>query len=81
MHNASIATLADVVRHYEGGGIDRPSRSPMLVPVQLTETERLDLVAFMETLTGQAVDENEGIAETERDAPAVSAIRITPLAG
>ncbi len=56
MHNASIATLADVVRHYERGGIDRPSRSPVLVPVQLTETERLDLVAFMETLTGQGQD-------------------------
>jgi cytochrome c peroxidase len=53
MHNASIATLADVVRHYEKGGIDRPSRSPMLVPIQLTEQERLDLVAFIETLTGK----------------------------
>lgn len=53
MHNASIATLADVVRHYEKGGIDRPSRSPMLVPIQLTEQERLDLVEFMETLTGK----------------------------
>jgi cytochrome c peroxidase len=52
MHNASIATLTDVVRHYEKGGIDRPSRSPMLFPIQLTEPERLDLVAFMETLTG-----------------------------
>ena len=52
MHNASVATLADVVRHYEKGGIDRPSRSPMLLPIQLTEPERLDLVAFMETLTG-----------------------------
>lgn len=54
MHNASIATLADVVRHYEKGGIDRPSRSPMLQPIQLTEHERLDLVAFMETLTGDS---------------------------
>jgi cytochrome c peroxidase len=53
MHNASIATLGDVVRHYEKGGIDRPSRSPMFVPIQLTEQERLDLVAFMETLTGK----------------------------
>ena len=52
MHNASVATLADVVRHYEKGGIDRPSRSPMLLPIQLSESERLDLVAFMETLTG-----------------------------
>jgi cytochrome c peroxidase len=53
MHNASVATLADVVRHYEKGGIDRPSRSPMLLPIQLSESERLDLVAFMETLTGE----------------------------
>ena len=52
MHNASVATLADVVRLYEKGGIDRPSRSPMLVPIKLTEQERGDLVAFMETLTG-----------------------------
>ena len=54
MHNASIATLADVVRHYEKGGIDRPSRSPMLFPIQLTEPERLDMIAFMETLTGDS---------------------------
>jgi cytochrome c peroxidase len=54
MHNASLATLAEVVRHYEKGGIDRPSRSPMLVPIQLTDQERLDLVAFMQTLTGDA---------------------------
>jgi cytochrome c peroxidase len=53
MHDASVATLADVVRHYEKGGIDRPSRSPMLAPIQLTDTERLDLVALMETLTGE----------------------------
>ncbi len=56
MHNASITTLIDVVRHYERGGIARPSRSPMLVPIQLTEAERLDLVAFMETLSGQGQD-------------------------
>jgi cytochrome c peroxidase len=60
MHNASIATLPDVVRHYERGGIDRPSRSPMLVPVQLTEAERLDLVAFMETLTGDDAGSRPG---------------------
>ena len=52
MHNASLATLGDVVRHYEKGGIDRPSRSLMLVPIKLTDGERLDLVTFLETLTG-----------------------------
>ena len=52
MHNASSATLYDTVRHYEKGGIDRPSRSPLMLPLELTEMERLDLVAFMESLTG-----------------------------
>jgi cytochrome c peroxidase len=52
MHNASIATLEDVVKHYEKGGIARPSRSPIMLPIKLTDQERLDLVAFMETLTG-----------------------------
>ena len=54
MHNASSATLYDTVKHYEKGGIDRPSRSPLMLPLELTEMERLDLVAFMESLTGAA---------------------------
>ncbi len=40
------------MKHYEKGGIDRPSRSPLMLPLELTEQERLDLVAFMESLTG-----------------------------
>jgi cytochrome c peroxidase len=52
MHNGMAATLYDAVKHYEPGGIDRPSRSPMMLPLQLTEQERRDLVAFMQTLTG-----------------------------
>jgi cytochrome c peroxidase len=52
MHNASQATLHDVVKHYEKGGIDRPSRSPLMMPLELSDQERNDLVAFMETLTG-----------------------------
>jgi cytochrome c peroxidase len=52
MHNASLATLDEVVRHYEKGGIDRPSRSPLLVPIQLSDAERHDLVVFMNALTG-----------------------------
>jgi cytochrome c peroxidase len=39
--------------HYEKGGIDRPSRSPLMMSIQLTEDEKGDLIAFMETLTEQ----------------------------
>jgi cytochrome c peroxidase len=52
MHNASQANLHEVMKHYEKGGIDRPSRSPLMMPIELTDQERDDLVAFMETLTG-----------------------------
>ena len=54
MHNASQATLHDVMKHYEKGGIDRASRSPLMMPIELTDQERHDLVAFMETLTDDA---------------------------
>jgi cytochrome c peroxidase len=54
MHDGSIATLDDVVKHYEKDRIARPSSSPMMPPIKLTEQERHDLVAFMETLTGDA---------------------------
>ena len=52
MHNASQATLHDVMKQYEKGGIDRPSRSPLMMPIELADQERDDLVAFMDTLTG-----------------------------
>jgi cytochrome c peroxidase len=39
------------MRHYEKGGIDRPSRSPLMMAIKLTDQERADLIAFMETLT------------------------------
>jgi cytochrome c peroxidase len=53
MHDGSAADLHAVVRHYEKGGIDRPSRSPLIKPIALTDQQRIDLVAFMETLTGE----------------------------
>jgi cytochrome c peroxidase len=51
MHNASQQTMHDVMKHYEKGGIDRPSRSPLMMPIELTDQERNDLIAFMEALT------------------------------
>ena len=52
MHNGSATSLYEVVKHYEKGGIDRPSRAPMMLPLDLSEQDRVDLVAFMQTLTG-----------------------------
>jgi cytochrome c peroxidase len=53
MHDGSVATLADVVRHYAEGVVDRPTLSPDLRRrLELDEGERADLVAFLEALHG-----------------------------
>ena len=51
MHNASEATLRDVLKLYERGGIERDSRSPLMMPIELAEQDRRDLIAFIESLT------------------------------
>jgi cytochrome c peroxidase len=53
IHDGSAVDLDAAVKHYEKGGIDRPSRSPLIKPIALTDQERADLVAFMQTLTGE----------------------------
>ncbi|MGE0753382.1 MAG: cytochrome-c peroxidase [Variibacter sp.] len=52
MHDGSVTTLAEVIELYNRGGIDRPSRSNEIKPLGLTEREKADLIAFLETLTG-----------------------------
>jgi len=51
MHDGSLPTLEAVVDHYDGGGVDRPSRSDLIKPLGLTGQEKSDLVAFLNTLT------------------------------
>jgi cytochrome c peroxidase len=66
MHDGSIRTLADVIRHYQAGGrtvatgpdrgIGRANvhKSRFVKGFTLTDQERADLVAFLESLTDQA---------------------------
>jgi cytochrome c peroxidase len=53
MHDGSEATLVDVVSFYDRGGEPNPYLDGGIVPLKLTEQEKKDLVAFMESLTGQ----------------------------
>ena len=52
MHDGSVPTLAAVIDLYDRGGIDRPSRAAEIHPLGLTNAEKADLIAFLETLTG-----------------------------
>jgi cytochrome c peroxidase len=51
MHNGSLAALEDVVAHYAGEHVSRPSLAPSLVrDLKLNADERAALVAFLRTL-------------------------------
>lgn len=52
MHTGELSTLEEVMYHYVAGGIDRPSRSPFMVPVDLTDEEIHNIIAFLRTLSG-----------------------------
>lgn len=52
MHNGSMATLEEVIRHYSGGFIRRSSLAPNINrELKLTKTEIAQLAAFLRTLS------------------------------
>jgi cytochrome c peroxidase len=65
MHDGSLKTLAEVVEHYAAGGRDvtdgpfagdgrdNPQKSPLVREIDLTDAEKADLVAFLESLTDE----------------------------
>lgn len=54
-HDGSAATLMDVVEHYNRGGDDGSNLSQDIRPLNLSTQEKLDLVAFMQSLNGRSV--------------------------
>lgn len=62
MHDGSLATLREVVEHYNNGGVTNPDDpvnaflSGAIRPLGLAEQDIDDLVAFMETLTSPQHD-------------------------
>lgn len=54
MHDGSLATLKDVVDFYNKGGGEDANKSNLIQPLNLTDEEVNQLVAFLETLGGEA---------------------------
>jgi cytochrome c peroxidase len=76
MHDGSIATLDDVLRlHYErggrltaegsdaGDGAESPLRSIFVNGFILNDTERVDLIAFLNALTDESFLSNEALSD------------------
>jgi cytochrome c peroxidase len=53
MHDGSLGTLGDVVDFYDAGGRANPSLDPLIRQLRLTSAEKLQLVAFLLSLSGE----------------------------
>jgi cytochrome c peroxidase len=71
MHDGSLATLEEVVAHYNSGGrlieegptagngAESPLKDSLVFPLNLTDEEQTDLVEFLKSLTDESFLENE----------------------
>ncbi|MCS6916472.1 MAG: cytochrome c peroxidase [Chitinophagales bacterium] len=51
MHDGSLATLQEVVEHYNSGGKNHPNKSVFVLKLNLTEQEKQDLINFLLSLS------------------------------
>ena len=54
MHDGSLATLEDVIDHYDRGGNGHPATDPAIEPLALSAADKADLLAFLRALTDRA---------------------------
>jgi cytochrome c peroxidase len=79
MHDGSLATLEDVVRHYAGGVTERPTLPRDLTRgLTLDSGEQAALVAFLKTLTSEGDPQPPATIVAEKSAP-VAATRATSV--
>jgi cytochrome c peroxidase len=53
MNDGRFTTLREVVEFYNRGGIKNPHQDSLVIPLELCEQERLDLVEFLQSLNGE----------------------------
>jgi cytochrome c peroxidase len=51
MHNGSVKTLEDVVATYNHGGNHFANKDSLIRPLNLSDSERADIVAFLKSLS------------------------------
>lgn len=83
MHDGTLPSLEDVVRFYARGAVPDPSLDPVLKGFEVSDAEVRDLVAFLESLSG---DVPPGLAPDFRERAKTTRVRILdasrrPIAG
>lgn len=81
MHDGSMATLQEVVEHFNRGGRLISSgpfagdgkkselKSPLIAPLDLSAGQKKDLIAFLHALTDECFINNPKLSDPERPAP------------
>ena len=59
MHDGSINSLMDVIEHYNTGGKPHVNKSELIRPLNLSENEKEDLLAFLHSLTDEKFINNK----------------------
>jgi cytochrome c peroxidase len=67
MHDGSMATLWDVVEHYNDGGNKNTWQDPQIQKLELTDAQVDEVVAFLFTLTDKRfAEQNQLVYEQQR---------------
>ncbi|MDX2001896.1 MAG: cytochrome c peroxidase [Chitinophagales bacterium] len=51
MHDGSFSSLEDILEHYNTGGKNHPNKDPLVQPLNLSDQEKQDIIAFLRSLT------------------------------
>ena len=65
IYNSATMTLEEVIEHYAEGGQPNPNADPLIRPLDLSEQDRADLLAFLQALTDETVAGNPAWSRPE----------------
>mgnify|MGYP003706029619 CR=1 FL=1 len=61
MHDGSMASLSEVIEHYNTGGKVHQNKSELIKPLNLSPEEKSDLLAFLDALTDHKFVNNKNL--------------------
>jgi cytochrome c peroxidase len=67
MHDGSLPSLDAVLDHYSAGGHRSPTKDPRVRPFTLSAPERMDLLAFLASLSDRDFIENPAFSDPKSD--------------
>ncbi len=59
MHDGSITSLEGVIEHYNSGGKPHAHKNPLVRPLNLSNQEKSNLIAFLKSLTDESFIQNK----------------------